>query len=112
MKTYTGTVVCVAHDEQSPRVTVQTQPSGRAPLNVTMHCGSRIAAEAAAMIGRKVQFQVELSERTACLTDLQLCVRSEYGLRAVREDTKASGVREIPEAAFGISAGRFKPSPW
>ena len=87
MKTYTGTVVR-ANAEGSPSVTIQmaTQPvMTRTGGPVTMHCGSRVAAEASALIGRKVTFQAELSERTQCLTDVQLCVRSEYGLRAVRE---------------------------
>jgi hypothetical protein len=97
MKTYTGTVVRASHDTQTPNVTIAvlTLPNEQGTTReLTMHCGTRIAVDAVCLIGRKVQFQAELSERTQCLTDIQLCVRSEYGLRAVREDTRESGVRE------------------
>lgn len=94
-RTYTGTVVRASHDSQTPNVTIAlTLPSTSMAAEITMHCGTRIAVEAACMIGRKVTFQAELSERTQCLTDVQLCVRSSYGLQAAREDTRSSGVRE------------------
>ncbi len=85
MRTYTGTIVRASHDTQTPTVTVDVGASQGGRLQVTMHCGTRIAVEAACLIGRKVEFQAELSERTHCLTDIKLCVRSEFGLKAVRE---------------------------
>ncbi len=97
-RTYTGTIVRASHDTQTPTVTIRIPVTDRDPprplAEVTMHCGTRIAVEAACLIGRKVEFQAELSERTHCLTDIKLCVRSEFGLKAVREDTRVSGVRE------------------
>lgn len=94
VRSYTGTVVRASHDTQTPTVTIHFGDAQRGPLEVTMHCATRIAVEAACLIGRKVEFQAELSERTQCLTDVKLCVRSEFGLRAVKEATRSSGVRE------------------
>jgi len=103
MRTYTGTVVRASHDGDRPTVTIHMRedwPVG-GHATITMHCATRVAVEAACLIGRKVTFQAELSERTQCLTDIQLCVRSEYGIRAVKEDTRASGVRETDALAPG-----------
>ena len=98
MRTYTGTVVRASHDTQAPNVTIlvsRLDPRG-AHLNehITLHCATRVDIEGSCLIGRKVQFQADLSERTQCLTDVQLCVRSSFGIQAVREDTRSSGVRE------------------
>ena len=100
MRTYTGTVVRASHDTQTPNVTIEVHPFGQVGAGrdtverVTLHCATRVAIEASCLIGRKVQFQADLSERTQCLTDVQLCVRSSFGIQAVREDTRSSGVRE------------------
>jgi hypothetical protein len=110
VKTYTGTVVRASHDTQTPNVTIQfaTQFVMSATGGpVTLHCGTRIAVEAACLIGRKVRLQAELSERTQCLTNIQLCVRSEYGLRAVNEDLRESGVRESQRPLTPGSSYRF-----
>jgi hypothetical protein len=112
MKTYTGTIISAT--DNTVTIAVPTAPNpmgdpGRCP--VVFHAASRVAAEAAAMIGRRVQFQAELSERTQCLTQVQLCVRSEFGLRAVAEaaaegapqgapGTRASGVRDLQAQAL------------
>lgn len=107
MKTYTGTVVGAIADSSAPNVTIAVPGAC-----ITMHCGSRVAAEASALIGRKVKFQAELSERTQCLTDVQLCVRSEYGLRAVKADavdTRSSGVRECPASVRAQALDGHRP---
>jgi hypothetical protein len=96
MKTYTGTVVRASHDTQTPNVTLRVQPVvGGHERDVTLHCGTRVAVEAACLIGRKVHFQAELSERTSCLTNVQLCVRSEYGIRAVKDGERPDAPRNL-----------------
>ena len=50
-----------------------------------LHASGHIAVQAGAMLGRRVRFQVDLSEHTETLTDVQLCVRSSYGLQAVNQ---------------------------
>lgn len=109
MRTYTGTVVRASHDTQTPNVTIfiQPGPGHKNEREITMHCATRVAVEAACLIGRKVQFQAELSERTACLTDVQLCVRSEFGIKAVKDDTRSSGVRESERPLDLGSTTRF-----
>lgn len=118
MKTYTGTVVRASHDTQTPNVTVLMavqEPRGRdLTQTITLHCGTRIAAEASCLIGRRVQFQAELSERTQCLTNIQLCVRSEFGLRAVRADTREQPLPFEPGSvhAYGPPGNRTTPGFW
>jgi hypothetical protein len=110
-KTYTGTIVSATANTVTIAVPTPPNPMGdpgRFP--VVFHAASRVAAEAAAMIGRRVQFQAELSERTQCLTQVQLCVRSEFGLRAVQESTRASGVRDV--ITFGSDPSVAKGVGW
>ncbi len=102
MKTYTGTIVSAAVN----RVTIDVG----ADRWLDLWAATRIASEAAAMIGRRVSFQAELSERTQCLTQVQLCVRSEFGLRAVQESTRASGVRDV--ITFGSDPSVAKGAGW
>ena len=75
MRTFTGYVVGAG----TQQITVRDD-SGREHL---LHASGNVAVQAGAMLGRRVRFRVELSEHTETLTDVQLCVRSSYGLQAV-----------------------------
>lgn len=112
MKTYTGTVVRASHDRVTPSVTFNVQPLHGVAREVTLHCGARIACTAAGMVGRRVTFQAELSERTACLTDVQLCVRSEFGLVAVKEDVRSTGVRGLEPGDVRFIDRRWTSGGW
>lgn len=74
MRTYTGKIIAAGVD----RLTVELADG---PLE--MRCSARVAVQAAATMGRRVQFTAELSEATLSLTSPILVVGSSYGLRAV-----------------------------
>ncbi len=89
MKTYTGVIASTT----THTVTIEYNNT-----TLELHASGAVAAQAAGMIGRKVTFAVDFSERTESLLRVQLCVRSSYGLRAVAEDARSSGVRVAPGA--------------
>lgn len=74
MRTYTGKIIAAGVD----RLTVELADG---PLE--MRCSARVAVQAAAVMGRRVQFTAELSEATLSLSSPILVVGSSYGLRAV-----------------------------
>lgn len=90
MRTYTGVITSASENT----VTVKLDCGTSVPL----HASGQVAAEARAMIGRRVRFQADLSEKTETLTAVQLCVRSSYGLRAVAVSTGHLDVRVTPQA--------------
>jgi hypothetical protein len=77
VRTFTGYVVGAG----TQAITVRDD-SGR---EHRLHASGSVAAQAGAMLGRRVRFAVEFSEHTETLTDVQLCVRSSFGLQAVAQ---------------------------
>jgi len=75
MRTFTGYVIGAGTQAIAVR--------DDAGIEHHLHASGSIAVQAGAMLGRRVRFQVDLSEHTETLTDVQLCVRSSYGLQAV-----------------------------
>ncbi len=76
MRTFTGYVVGAG----TQTITVRDD----AGHEHTLHASGQVAVQAGAMMGRRVRFAVDFSERTERLTEVQLCVRSSYGLQAVQ----------------------------
>jgi hypothetical protein len=87
MRTFTGYVIGAG----TQAITVRDDSGAEH----TLHASGQVAAQAGAMIGRRVRFAVDFSERTERLTEVQLCVRSSYGLQAAEpaNDTRTTGVR-------------------
>lgn len=79
MKTYIATIVSAHNIGPAPSIRVRIA-DGR---ELDLRASTRAAIEAITLIGRRVRFQVQLSEATECLTEPLLVVGSEYGLRAL-----------------------------
>lgn len=79
MKTYIATIVSAQN--LGPATSIRVRIADGRELD--LRASTRVAIEAITLIGRRVRFQVQLSEATECLTAPLLVVGSEYGLKAL-----------------------------
>jgi hypothetical protein len=88
VKTYEGTIL----DVSDCVVTVRYSCSG-GHGELDLKAGADVCAQAERLRGRKVRFQAHLHESTVCLASPIFVIGSSYGLQAVAQDARASGVR-------------------
>ena len=86
MKTYEGTI----REAAGNRIILTETGSGE---TLSLKAGAATLEQARAMIGRRVRFQAQLHESSIFLAAPIFIVGSQYGLQAVREETRESGVR-------------------
>jgi hypothetical protein len=86
MKTYEG----VIRETAGNRIILTETGSGE---TLSLKAGEATLTQARAMVGRRVRFQAQLHESSIFLAAPIFIVGSQYGLQAVREETRESGVR-------------------